>query len=105
MNEKHHEFFDRVSLSYAEIEDLSATLLYHYTHSTVSTFPASRNIGVIDNRPVSPVAANSPLTSEYDTYVTQDVMTDVMCDEIDDIRRSFTHVDRAWAEAPSDDSV
>jgi hypothetical protein len=104
MNEKHHEFFDRVSLSYAEIEGLSVTPLYHYTHSTVSTSPASRNIGVMDNRPVPPIVANSLLASEYDTYVTQDAVTDAMCDEIGDIRRSFAHVDREWAEAHSDDS-
>jgi hypothetical protein len=89
---KYQKIEDRVRLDWAEIENLSTTLLYHYTHTAASRFPISPNIGIMDNAPPPHPAANSLLTTDYDTFITQDAITDIMADQIGDIRDKFSHV-------------
>jgi hypothetical protein len=61
------------------------------------------NIGLMNNMPTASMSANSPLTSEYDKYITYDAVDELMSDIIGEIRQDFTHVDRTWAEVRCDD--
>lgn len=68
---------------------------------TASTFLVSRNIGVMTTAP-PPSAARNMLTTEDDRFITQDAVSEIMCDEVREIRNDFTHCNATWIHAQID---
>jgi hypothetical protein len=44
---KHQEFMERVLLSGAEVDDMSATFIYESSHAEASRLPRTRSIGLV----------------------------------------------------------
>jgi hypothetical protein len=103
MEMTHREFFDRVSLSFAKVEDLAATLLYYYAYTAAEAFFVSRNISLMTNAPVPPSAANNLLTTEYDIYLLQDSIHGAFVNHLGDKRHKHIYVDDEWKNMPDID--
>jgi hypothetical protein len=49
-----------------------------------------------------PSAARNMLTTEDDRFITQDAVSEIMCDEVREIRNDFTHCNATWIHAQID---